>query len=202
MGTWRFGVLGPLEVRDPESRSVPLGGQKPRELLALFLLNSGHTLSVDRLVTHLWGESPSDGAAVTLRTHIVRVRKVIEDAGSAAALVNHPGGYRLELDADSLDAEVFEQLVRDGQRAAGEQRHAHAVKILRQALGLWRGEVLDDLGPPDFAATAATRLNELRLVAWEHEIDCELETGGHSEAVSRLHQLVEEHPFRERFTLS
>jgi DNA-binding SARP family transcriptional activator len=200
MGTWRFGVLGPLEVRDPESRSVPLGGQKPRELLALFLLNSGHTLSVDRLVTHLWGESPSDGAAVTLRTHIVRVRKVIEDAGSAAALVNHPGGYRLELDADSLDAEVFEQLVRDGQRAAGEQRHAHAVKILRQALGLWRGEVLDDLGPPDFAATAATRLNELRLVAWEHEIDCELETGGHSEAVSRLHQLVEEHPFRERFT--
>src|SRR4051794_37764708 len=110
MVTGRFGVLGPLEVRDPGGRCVPLGGQKPRELLGLFLLNHGQTLSVDRLVKHLWGESPSDGAAVTLRTHIVRVRKVIDDAGAAATLVNHLGGYRLDLNADALDAELFEEL--------------------------------------------------------------------------------------------
>src|SRR6266550_2625211 len=108
MRSGRFGVLGPLEVRDRDGREVPLGGPKPRELLALFLLNQGQTLSVDRLVTHLWGEAPSRGAAITLRTHIVRVRRVIQDTGSQAALVNHVGGYRLEIDGPSLHALEFE----------------------------------------------------------------------------------------------
>jgi DNA-binding SARP family transcriptional activator len=195
-----FGILGPLEVRDHRGRAVPLGGQKPRELLALFLLNHGQTVSVDRLVAHLWGESPSHGAAITLRTHIGRVRKVIHDADTQAALVNHLRGYRLEIDAPSLDSEKFEALVSDGQRAITEHRLTQAVALLGEGLNLWRGEVLEDLGPPDFATTAATRLNELRLVAWEHQMDSQLATGQHAEAISRLQQLVEEHPFRERYT--
>ena len=179
---------------------MSLGGQKPRELLAIFLLNPGQTLSADRLVTHLWGDSPSQGAVVTLRTHIGRVRKVIEAARAPAALVNHPGGYRLDLDPQALDAQAFEALVREGQRAVADQRLDHAVAVLEEALALWRGEVLDDLGPPEFATTAATRLNELRLVAWEYKIDSQLAIGDHAHAVSLLQQLVEDHPFRERFT--
>jgi predicted ATPase/DNA-binding SARP family transcriptional activator len=201
MAGGHFAVLGPLEVRDPAGRSVSLGGQKPRELLAVLLLNRGQTLSVDRLVMHLWGETASVGAAITLRTHVARVRKVLQDAGDPPdVLANHLGGYRLEVDAETVDAEVFEALVGDGQRAITEQRPTQAITVLEQALHLWRGEVLEDLGTPDFATTTATRLNELRMVAWEHHVDSVLATGRHAEAISRLQQLVEEYPFRERFT--
>ena len=41
-----YRVLGPLEVTD-DGRSLALGGQKQRALLALLLIHAGETLSVD-----------------------------------------------------------------------------------------------------------------------------------------------------------
>src|SRR3954467_882085 len=200
MGTARFCLLGPLEVRDGAGRPVTIGGQKPRELLAILLLQEGETLSVDRLVTGLWGESPSEGAVTTLRTHVARVRKVLTDAGSRALLSSHLRGYRLDLSGDALDAREFELLVHDASEMLLDGRHVETSALLDQALGLWRGDVLQDLPLPELAIPAATGLSELRLVAWEGWVEAQLATGRHNEVVAPLHRLVKEHPFRERFT--
>ena len=102
----RFGILGPLQVTDAARRQVPLGGPRARELLALLLLNPNRPLSSDHLVTSMWGESPSDGAATTLRTHVAAVRRVLTSAGAGDALGTRAGGYLLTLDVGDymLDA--------------------------------------------------------------------------------------------------
>ena len=52
-----FRILGPLEVLD-EGHSVNLGGSKQRALLALLLVHANETLTTERLIDELWGESP------------------------------------------------------------------------------------------------------------------------------------------------
>lgn len=195
-----FAVLGPLEVRDAAGTPVPLGGQKPRELLAALLLHRGQIVSVDRLVDLLWGEDATDGAATTLRTYVGQVRKILERAGGPGTVEHKGGGYTLQAAASTIDAEVFEELVREGQRRAAGQGPAAADETLGRALDLWRGEVLADLQPCELAAPTATRLDELRLLAWEGWIDAQLALGRHRSVVTRLQALVDEHPFRERFS--
>lgn len=195
----RFGLLGPLLVTDADGRPVPLGGPRARELLALLLLHPNRLLSSEYLVTALWGESPSDGAATTLRTHVAAVRRVLAAAGAGDALATLPGGYRLALEAADLDAEVFAGLVDRGQETLGIGDPGHAAALMGEALALWRGEVvLGDLGPPDFADAAVARLGELRVVAEETAMAAALALGQHREVVGRLQALVAAHPFHER----
>lgn len=194
----RFGILGPLQVLDAQGRPVAPGGPRARKLLALLLLNPHRPLSSELLVTAMWGESPSEGAATTLRTHVAAVRRVLTAAGADGTLVNRPGGYALLLDRADLDAEVFEDLVERGQEVIGIGDPAKAAALLRDALALWRGEVLSDLGPPDFAETTVVRLGELRVVAEETAMAAALELGQHRDIVGRLQELVAAHPYHER----
>ena len=66
--------------------------------------------------------------------------------------------------------------------------------MLRDALGLWRGPALADLGEEDFARHEAARLDELRVAAQEDLIDAELELGRHTALVGELEPLVATHP--------
>ena len=50
-----FRVLGPLEVR-VDGDAVPLGGRRPRALLAVLLLHPNEVVPADRLIEELWGE--------------------------------------------------------------------------------------------------------------------------------------------------
>ena len=115
-------------------------------------------------MTALWGESPSDGAATTLRTHVGAVRRVLASAGARETLGTRAGGYLLALTPTDLDAEVFAGLVDRGQEALGIGDPARAAALLGEALALWRGDVLSDLGPPAFAGATVARLDELRVV--------------------------------------
>ena len=164
----------------------------------MLLLHLNQPLSTDRLVSTLWGESASAGAAITLRTHVGAVRRALTSAGAGEALVTGGGGYALRLDPDDLDAEVFEHRVHRGQEALALEQPDEAARLLRAALALWRGPVLTDLGPPDFAGTTVNRLDELRAVAEESAIAAELALGLHREVVGTLQELVAAHPFRER----
>jgi DNA-binding SARP family transcriptional activator len=175
-----------------------LGGPRARELLALLLLNPNRPLSSEYLVTAMWGDSPSDGAATTLRSHVGAVRRVLASAGAGDALGTRAGGYLLALAPADLDAEVFAGLVERAQEALGIGDPAHAAALLGEALALWRGDVLSDLGPPDFADAVVARLGELRLAAEETAVAAALALGQHREVVGRLQELVAAHPFHER----
>ena len=187
-----FRILGPLEALDG-ARHVALGGRKRRAVLAVLLLHPNETLSNERLIDELWGESPPGNALKTLQVHVSRLRKEL----APGVLVTREHGYELQLDVDELDAHRFEGLLEDarGELAAGNPDRALAA--LERSLALWRGAPLADLAYEPFAQTEIARLEDLRVAAIEHVIEAKLALGRHGEVIGQLEQLVEEHPYRE-----
>ena len=175
-----FRLLGPLEVVDDDGVVLPLGGPRPRALLAQLLLHPNEVVSTDRLIDGTWGETPPASATNALQVHIHTLRSAL----GADRIVTRAPGYLLRVEAGELDAERFEQLVRNGKPV--------------EALALWRGPALADVAFEPFAQAEAARLEERRLAAIEARIDADLETGRHAEVAAELEALVAEHPHRER----
>lgn len=193
-----FRILGPLELHG-DAGPVDLRGARPRRLLARLLLAPGQIVSADRLIAALWDELPPASAQVTLRSHVARVRRALAADGIAASVVTRSPGYLLQLTPGQVDAQVFERDVASGRAALAEGEVATAAATLRAALELWRGPLLQDLGPPPYAEAESARLEELRLTALEARFDADLALGRHRELVGELEMLVDAHPFRERF---
>jgi DNA-binding SARP family transcriptional activator/class 3 adenylate cyclase len=186
-------ILGPLEALDG-SQPVALGGQKRRAVLAVLLLHANETLSSERLIDELWGESPPANALKTLQVHVSRLRKALP----ADVLMTRGHGYELRLGPDDLDAGRFERLLEEGRDALAAERPEEALPPLERALALWRGPPLADLAYEPFAQTEIARLEDLRVATLEQLIDAKLALGRHAEVIAELERLVDEHPYRER----
>ena len=193
-----FGILGPLTAAADGGQRPELGGHKQRELLAFLLINLNRCIPAGRIADALWRGSPPAGADVTLRTHVSHLRRWLAGIGARDALVTRQAGYGLFVGPDQVDVAQFERLLELGQEALELGDAERAARLLAEALSLWRGSVLDDLGPPEFANTEAARLEELRLVALDHRIDADLALGKQHAVIAELERLVLAHPFRER----
>jgi DNA-binding SARP family transcriptional activator/ABC-type transport system substrate-binding protein/streptogramin lyase len=192
-----FRVLGDIEVLDGD-RQVPSGGPKQRALLAILVLRANETVSRDRLIDELWGERPPASARHTLDSHVHRLRRALGSEG--ASLVRTRGaGYQLTVDPAKIDLSRFQRLAADGSRALAAGSNERAAEKLIEALAMWRGPALANLGDEPFARVEADRLEELRLAALEDRIDADLALGNHTALVGELQALVAEHPLRERF---
>jgi predicted ATPase/DNA-binding SARP family transcriptional activator len=197
----RFRVLGPLEV-EADSGPVVLGGPKERRLLAQLLVRPNQVVPVETLVRALWGAEPPKSAPKILQAHVVRLRHALEpDRARGAAgqvLVTRDPGYLLQVASGALDATRFEALAAQARRALAGDAADGAAAMLREALGLWRGQAFEEFLDTDFGAAEADRLAELRLVALEDRIEADLRLGRHRELVAELEGLVHEQPLRER----
>ena len=184
-----FRILGPLEVvRD--GQVVKLGGALQRTLLALLLTSANGVLSVDRLIDALWGERPPREAQNALQYHVSQLRKAL---GGPDVIETREPGYVVRVSPDELDLLRFEQLVETAEGAPPER----AARLLRDALGLWRGLPLADLKNEAFAQSEIRRLEEVRLTALERRVDADLALGRHAALIPELEALVHEHPYRE-----
>ena len=192
-----FRILGPLEI-SAEGRLLPVGSPKQVALLGLLLVHAGETVSRDRLMEALWGEAPPATVDSALHVYLSRLRRLLESAGAADALVRERYGYRLLVTTEQLDANRFERLAGEGSEALAAGKPALAAERLRQALALWRGPALADLQSERFAVVAAARLEEDRVAALEQRLEADLALGRHSQLIRELETLVAEHPFRER----
>jgi DNA-binding SARP family transcriptional activator len=190
-----FRILGPLEVVGDDG-PIRLGGPKQRATLAILLLNVNRVVSVDRLADDLYaGEAPAT-AVTQVQRQISELRKLL---GPAHGIETQAPGYALRLAPEQLDLHRFEHLAADAGRSLESGDPGRAADLLRQALGLWRGTPLADLGYESFAQPAIGRLEEIRLAAVELRIDAQLTLGAHVQLVAELEQLVAEHPLQERF---
>jgi len=186
-------VLGPVEA-SVGGRPLPLGGAKPRAVLAMLGLEANGTVTADHLIEGLWGDHPPASAGKLVQTYVWRLRTALgEDA--EAEIVTHGRGYELRIDPDCVDVRRFERLLATANRAdeAGEPAEA-----ARAALGLWRGPTLSDVADEPFAAPAIRRLEDLRVEAAELAIGADLAAGRHQELAAQIDALIAEHPLRER----
>jgi WD40 repeat protein/DNA-binding SARP family transcriptional activator len=197
----RFRVLGPLEV-EADDGPVVLGGPKERLLLALLLARPNQVVSVEALIRGLWGEQPPPTAAKTLQSHVKRLRRALEPGRARGAagevLVTRQPGYLLRVAPGTLDAARFEELTAKAGRALADGAAPAAGSMLREALGLWRGQAFEEFLDTDFGAAEADRLAELRLVALEYRIEADLRLGQCRELVAELEGLVRKYPLQER----
>ena len=176
-------VFGPLQAI-VDGRPVPLGGVKPRALLAMLALNAGATVSSERLIEGLWGEQEPATATKLVQVYVSQLRKALAASGDGAEIVTRGRGYELRLGSGDVDARRFERLI--------------AQAAPREAMALWRGPPLDDMAGEPFAAAEIRRLEELRLGALELAIERDLAAGRHREVIGELETLVAEEPLRER----
>ncbi|MFB9836175.1 BTAD domain-containing putative transcriptional regulator, partial [Actinoallomurus acaciae] len=184
----RVGILGPLDVT-AEGRSVNAGGPRLRALLIRLALDAGRTVPAAALADEVWPDDGPVDRVNALQSLVARLRRLLP----GDVLLSTGGGYRLDLSADAVDACRFEGLAGEGRRALKDGEPEVALRVLDEALGLWRGELTD--GAPD---TARRRLDELRLGAQEDRAEAALAVGRLDGIVAELRELTATYPFRER----
>ncbi len=179
----QIAMLGPFEVRIGDGVVADVPGARLRGLLIALALRPGQVVPKATLIDWIWGENPPAEAANALQRLVSRLRKALPDG----AVEGHPEGYRLIVEPDAVDAVRFERLV-------GQARQDP--RLLGEALGLWRGEAMQDIGLQDSTAydAAITRLDGLRLSAMEDRYDAQ----SGPELVPELTDLVAANPVRER----
>lgn len=190
-----FGVLGPLTAARA-GQPLCLGGRKQRLVLAALLMNSGRSVSADRLIQTVWGDEQPERALATLQVHISNLRRAL--VGAAPVIITQAPGYILPASAADLDLLRFEELATLGQDRALQNQPAEAHDLFAAALGLWRGDAaLADLDSEPYANSVRSFLGERRLGVEEDRIKALLDLARDREAHSRAESLLAEQPLRE-----
>ncbi|MFI1915485.1 BTAD domain-containing putative transcriptional regulator [Nocardia sp. NPDC020380] len=191
-------VLGPVQLF-VAGRPVPVGGPKPRALLAALTVNRRRAVSSQALADIVWNDDPPDSYQASLQVFVSNIRKTLRTAGvdAAALLRTEAAGYRLEVPDTDCDLGRFESLRRSGAEAAAVGDHENASRLYGDALDQWSGRALDDLIGLGFADSFATAMEEERLLVLSARIDTEIACGRAASMVSQLWQLTTEYPLRE-----
>jgi len=193
-----FRILGPLEVV-AEGVPVPLGGPKPRLLLAALALQPNIVVSTESLVETLWPSTAPRSAAANIRTYIHSLRRRLGEIHPDLAdrITSRASGYLLTVPAGELDHLAFTRLAAEAGRTLEDGDPEAALPLLDEAHALWRGEVLEGLPHDPSWGPAVARLGELRLSVQEQRLRARLALGRHSEVIAELRALVTAHPLRE-----
>ncbi|MET9302025.1 BTAD domain-containing putative transcriptional regulator [Micromonospora aurantiaca] len=191
----RFGVLGATQAYAADGSVLPVAGGRLRALLVLLLLDAGRTVAPQRLVDGVYGDRPPEQAANALQSQVSRLRRLLP----GAPIEFGPAGYRLAVDPQRVDVHRFAGLAAAGRAALAAGDPAGAAALLRDALGLWRGEPLADVTDAPFADAEAARLRQARLATVEDRVEAELALApAGAPLIAELRDLVAAHPLRER----
>src|SRR5215475_5664670 len=176
----QIGLLGPFEVRTADGVFAEVPGARIRALLVALALEPGHVVPRARLVDWIWGEQPPSDVANALQALVSRLRRVLPEG----TIDGQAGGYRLTVEPQAVDAVRFRQLVDQARGVEDLQR----ARLLRDALELWRGAAMEDVGLQDSAAFDAVidQLDGLRLAAMEDRYEAEIRLGRGAELVTEL----------------
>jgi DNA-binding SARP family transcriptional activator len=143
-------LFGPLAIEGARTLGPrDLGGSRPKQVLEILLTARGHRVPTDRLADLLWGEQLPQNAAGSLQTFVSVLRRhLASDRERARELVvTEAEAYRFATDLVDFDLDQFDALL---ERSAHEPTR-FARHSLEEALGLVRGDVLEDEPYADWA---------------------------------------------------
>jgi len=167
-------------------------------LLGLLGLHPNENVPRHSIVDALWGEKPPRSAIGIVHTYVSRLRSVLGSAQDLDSefLVRDRIGYRLILADSQLDLLLFRRRVESALAARAAGNVEQACGDLEQALGLWRGEPLADIGVlQDHPAVIA--LAEERTAATLEYADAASSAGWHDRALPHLRVLARRDPLDE-----
>nr|BBA84072.1 SARP-family transcriptional regulator [Streptomyces lavendulae] len=194
-------MLGPLDIVRDGERAV-LGGVKQRALLGRLLLESNQVVATSRLVDSLWPDGdPPITARKILQNSVWSLRSVLRSLRvpeQQPALITRSPGYMLQVDQEMVDVHVFTRLLELGRKKMADGLPAEAAAVLRDALDLWRGNVLADLAESGIVWPESNIVENARVDAQELYFEAKLDCGQHREVISGIEKMVEAEPLRER----
>jgi DNA-binding SARP family transcriptional activator len=197
----RIRLLGPVTA-ETDRGPIQLGGRKQRAVFALLALQVNDAVALDRLVHELWRDEPPAQATLSLQSYISRLRRTIATAHPADAdaprILTRPPGWALVMPGEDVDVVRFAGLAHQGTALLEEHQVGPGAAVIREALGLWTGDALEDLDDLPLAAGERARLDELRLSLTESLLVADLELGHATEVLGEARRMVALHPFRER----
>jgi DNA-binding SARP family transcriptional activator len=185
-------LLGCIEVDLDDESGVRIGAAKARWLLAFLALQVGQSRSVDSIIDALWGEHAPSSAPNLVQGYVSDLRKAV----GHEHIQTTENGYALVIEDSSVDIVRFQELVRLA-RSAETAEPPLALKLLDEALALGASRPFGEEPPDGPLAAASARLTEQWIDAAELHAQTLLDLGAHHDAVAKLDELVEQHPYRE-----
>ena len=135
---------------------------RARALLMALALNHGRYVHRERLIEMFWPAASAGRANHSLQVAISSIRQVLAAACPGHDIVQrHTDSYRLRIDDATLDITLFEDGVR---RHTGVLRHPCPDLAIGQSvsvLDLYRGDLLPEVGYPDWVVFERDRLRQV-----------------------------------------
>ncbi|MER6105682.1 AfsR/SARP family transcriptional regulator [Streptomyces sp. NPDC001832] len=198
-----FRVLGSLSIQEDGEELIHTTG-KPRQLLALLLLNEPRRVPTGSMMTELWDDAPPQCALATLHTHISALRTefarrldVTRDLIVRDLIQTRGDGYQINLGKAFFDVCEFQRLRHLAQTLLNTDDVLDASRVLSEALSMWRGPALLDVCHGRLLRAAVAELDQSRLDTLALFFGTQLDMSRHREILSELARLVVRHPHHE-----
>jgi DNA-binding SARP family transcriptional activator len=86
----RFGLLGPVLASSGGSAAA-VRAARQRTLLAALLLRANRVVAADELADQVWDGAPPAGAAATLPSYVLRLRRALGPVAGGGSRPDRPG---------------------------------------------------------------------------------------------------------------
>ncbi|WP_237773880.1 AfsR/SARP family transcriptional regulator [Actinosynnema sp. ALI-1.44] len=187
-------LLGEVAVR-VDGRAVELGPPKQKCLLAALAVDAGQVVPAQQLIERIWGVGIPRRERAALQSYVSRLRQILSDADTVD-IVHRSGGYALMVNQpdQAVDLHRFSDLCTRARECSDDAR---VVRLLTQALEMWRGEALTGL-TGDWVTAERDRLRQERLEVEHDLVDARLRTGQGEQMVADLSARIAQYPLDER----
>jgi serine/threonine protein kinase/WD40 repeat protein/DNA-binding winged helix-turn-helix (wHTH) protein len=192
-------VFGGMGLAGAEG-ALSVGGPRQRRLLALLALRNGSVASVDWLAEYLWDDADRpEATAPAIRTYMSRLRQALP-AVAQEWLGTGSSGYSLKAPSSALEHLQFADLRVQATSARRGDDPLSALRLLDEALALWRGDPFLELEDSGVARSTVEQLQLDRLEMLEERWESALVLGRHTQITGELAVFAGEHRLRDRAT--
>lgn len=181
-------LFGTFVITDAQDQPLDLGSPTTRALMAYFLLNRKEAIDRRRLAFLFWPRATESAARRNLRQYLHHLRTALASVDPTGELLLSDGNI-LRLNPDVplwVDVEEFQRGVRP----------EASLEEVRQALALYRGDLLEDLYD-EWCTAPREQFRQLYLRALEKLIEGFHRNGEYDEALKYAQQWVAQEPFDE-----
>lgn len=173
--------------------------ERVRELLAALALH--RRISRQRAAALIWPDLPDDRAQANLRVNLHHLQALVQPArGDDLPWFVQVQGDELVLAPTgvTIDVESFQQLATDARRLDDVGRSTAAMQAYRQAVDLYRGDLVEDLTGAGWAEADRARLRATAISSMSRLGELLLARGEPEDAAACAADLLRIEPLHER----